>query len=89
MKDFPEELSLIFEALSQKDCRQIILELWDGPIDVTKIDRKKVRPLINAGMVGRWTRDFKEHYYEITLLGKAILKAILAVFNPKRKETQK
>jgi len=84
IKDFPEELVKIFKALSNKDCRKIILQLWDDPIEASKIDKKKVRPLVYAAMVHRWTTgDFSQSYYEMTMLGRDVIKTITSVFKMK------
>lgn len=84
MNDFPEEFILIFDALSKKECRELILKLWEGPLNKTEVDDKSFNPLQYAGMVRCWTKDFKEHYYEISGLGRAVINAITSVFTPKK-----
>lgn len=89
MKDFPIELVLVFEALSKKDCRETLLRLSSGSMNVTELHDTQVNALISAGMVWRFTKDFKEYWYEISHFGNAVLKAMSSILNPKLEEEAK
>jgi len=80
----PDELVRVCQALSEKEQFQLLVELSKEPVNAKVVDKEKVDPLVNAALVERWTIDFKEYYYEVTTFGKAILKALASVWNPKK-----
>jgi predicted DNA-binding ArsR family transcriptional regulator len=92
MKDFPEEMVRIFEALAFAGCRGLLIELSKKKMTRYKVERYwslAYQKLAEAGMIETKSKimdigNSKKSYVELTSIGKDAIEANLNVFRPKK-----